>query len=169
MGTRKFFQPQTRAFLRIIWWTICLIFGLTFANFLFVLHTVGPGLQLENIPLQLTRTPASYSAVTDNPVEIVTPLLSVDCKSDMDDRQLETFAPTMRVKFLGCPHIEKILNATNASQGDTFPLKNGWLTSDFIFLSKGRNEIFVQFVEKTLKIEVNRNDSKKEGVSDSPI
>lgn len=139
-----------------------MIVGLTFANFLFILHTVGPGLQLDKIPLQISaRGPASEEPVFEEITLDKTPTLSVKCKEAFKDMKMETLAPTFRIKFYGCPEIERIFNATNTSQGDLFKLKDGWLTSDFILLNKGHNDVFIEFPEKTIKIEVHRENEKE--------
>lgn len=144
-------SPEKKALFQITMWTVSIIVVLTLFNFLFVLHTVGPGLHAS-----FSRNIASVPKAELTAEDFKTPVVHVNCDDRKNYKQIVTKAPTARIKIIGCGDIESITNRTNKNQADLFPLSKKEWTSDFIFLSPGVNQLAVQRAGEDYLIEITR-------------
>ena len=154
----KQWTPEKKAILQITLWTVSILTGLTLLNFLFVLHTVGPGLQTT-----FSRNVASIPPAEKDLTEYQTPLVKINCLNPKKIKKIETKASTARLKLFGCLGDKSIINQTNKNQAHLFALSKKEWTSDFIFLSPGPNRVAIQVAGKDYLVEITR---QKEQVED---
>ena len=91
-----------------------------------------------------TNSVRGLASVSNETVETRTPDTSrfiYDCKAKDVQLAFQTHRPKARLEFKGCRSIESLINASNATNGHIFEMKNKGLTSDFLNLEKGINKI----------------------------
>lgn len=152
---------EQKTFLRLVVWTLTVIGLMTGLNALVIMNSLGTELFQP-----LKRTLASEKVVTQViPEKIDSPVIEVNCRLKRKAMKLNTKASSARIIFKNCADVNQITNHSNQNQGHIFPIKKGFLTSDYLFLSPGKNRIEAKLGKSTQVIEINRKISRSNQAS----
>ncbi|MCJ8278279.1 MAG: hypothetical protein HRT44_03310 [Bdellovibrionales bacterium] len=147
-------SPENNATFKIVTWSISMVFGLAAINSFIIVSNVGTNLN----PFE--REVASVAPAPIFNKELISPTIEYDCKNKKKKYEITTKAPTIRVQFKGCKSVGRVTNSSNKNQGDVFFLPNEDWTSDFIFLSHGKNALSIPVDSKIHTINVIRAKAK---------
>ncbi len=154
-------KSETKAYVRLVMGTLTFIGVLTAINILMILNALGT-----NVFKPLQR---NIAAVATKPViiaeKIQSPIIEINCRKKLDTLRVKTKAPSARVFFKNCKKVGRIINESNQNEGDLFPMKKNLLTSDYIFLNEGKNQIKAPIGEKVQTIEITRESTTKEAAN----
>lgn len=146
---------ETKAYIRLVMGTLTMITALTAVNVLIIMNSLGT-----NLFMPLHRNLASVAAAPVKLAEkVASPIIEINCRKKRDTLHIKTQASSVRLYFNHCRKIGAIINESNNSHGDAFPLKGKAWTSDFIPLQIGDNQVKVDLKNGTQTIEIIRKES----------
>ena len=144
-------SPEKSATFKLVTWSFSIVVGLAAINSFIIVSSVGTNLN----PFE--REVASVPPIQKVNEELISPTIEYDCKNVIPNFQITTKAPTIRVQFKGCKSVGRVTNKSNKNQGDVFFLPNEDWTSDFIFISHGKNAISIPVDSKIHTINIIRS------------
>ena len=156
MGKKNF--SETKAYLRLVLTTLWIISAIAFLNFLIIMNSLGTDIFK---PIQRNIAAVTSQGPIMKKIEIVSPIIEINCRNDLKTKTRNTRAHSARVVFKNCKEVGRLINQSNDNQGDVFPLKKHSWTSDYISLKPGLNTITAPLGEKTQTIEITREVIQK--------